>query len=67
VIEAHRTIQLPDNLCKAAEAQFLGSDFSDLESLLVFILQELTEGDDQKLDNQDEQIIEERLRDLGYL
>ena len=65
--DERRIIQIPNSLCKAVEDQFVGRDFADLDSLITFILQELTQSSDQKLDEAEEQIIEERLRDLGYL
>jgi len=61
-----RTIRLPVELCTAAETKFHGV-FGNIEELLVFILKELTNDDALQADQAEQQIIEERLKDLGYL
>jgi hypothetical protein len=61
-----RTVSLPQNLCAEAERQF-GSRFDNLEALLTFVLQEVTKVDASLLDHAEEQMIEQRLKDLGYL
>ncbi len=61
-----REVRLPADLCEAAERQF-GAQFPTLDELLVFVLQELVRNDSRKLDKSDQQMIEDRLRDLGYL
>jgi hypothetical protein len=65
-MEAKRTIQLPQSLCEMVEKQVLGK-FPDLESLIIFILERLTDDDGLQFDEQEEQIIQNRLRELGYL
>jgi hypothetical protein len=62
----YRTVSLPENLCAAAEKQLSGR-FESLESLISFLLQEMVKDDSNKLDRAEEQIIEQRLRDLGYM
>jgi len=49
-----------------AEKQLTGR-FENLEALLGFLLQELTKDDASKFDQAEEQIIEQRLKDLGYI
>ncbi len=61
-----RTVSLPQDLCAEAERQF-GSRFDNLEALLTFVLQEITKADASLLDQAEQQIIERRLKDLGYL
>lgn len=61
-----RQINLPEELCAAAESRF-GSGFESLESLLEFVLRELTRTDAESLDKAEQAILEERLRNLGYL
>lgn len=61
-----RELQLPADICEAAEKQF-GTQFANLEELLVFVLRELVREDSRKLDESDQQMIEARLRELGYL
>jgi hypothetical protein len=62
----YRAINLPEDLCAAAEKSLTGR-FDSLEALLNFLLQEIAQDDMRRLDAADEQIIEQRLRDLGYL
>jgi hypothetical protein len=61
-----RTVSLPQDLCAEAERQF-GGRFDNIEALLTFVLQEITKADTSLLDQAEEQIIEKRLKDLGYL
>ena len=62
----YRTVNLPEDLCMAAEKSLTGR-FDSLEALLSFLLQEIAKDDVSKFDQAEEQIIEERLRDLGYI
>jgi len=62
----YRTVNLPEDLCTAAEKSLTGR-FDSLEALLSFLLQEITKDDASEFDQAEEQIIEERLRDLGYI
>ena len=61
-----RQVRLPEELCAAAEAKF-GQQFNSLEELLTFLLRELLGGDSAKFDEAEEQLVEERLRELGYI
>jgi len=61
-----RTVQLPEDLCKEAE-QWLQGRFENIEALLKFLLLEIVRGDSSKLDQREEEIVQQRLRDLGYL
>lgn len=61
-----RTICLPDSLCADVEERWR-SRFSSIDDLLIFILQELNDSDVKKLDQAEEQAVEQRLRDLGYI
>jgi len=63
---ARRQISLPEELCAAAERQY-GSRFENLESLLEFVLRELTRNEAEALDQAEQAILEQRLRDLGYI
>lgn len=60
-----RHVQLPEDLCAAAEARY-GGQFGSVDDLLTFALRELLRGDAIQLSAEEERIIEERLRDLGY-
>jgi len=61
-----RTITLPDELCNAAESKYR-QRFAGIEELVTAVLQELVKDDAAKMDEADRRMIEERLKDLGYL
>jgi hypothetical protein len=63
---AKRTVELPDELCTRLEEQF-GKSFPNLEELLVYVMSELTRDHGSQLDVEEQKILEQRLRDLGYL
>jgi hypothetical protein len=61
-----RSVQLPADLCAAAEEKF-GQRFGSLEALITFVLKELLRDDAARLDEAEQKVVEERLRDLGYI
>jgi hypothetical protein len=61
-----RELRLPADLCESAEKQF-GQRFATVEELLVFILRDLLNDDAARFDQAEEKLIEDRLRDLGYI
>jgi hypothetical protein len=61
-----REIRLPADLCAAAEEKF-GGMFRGVDALVIFLLQELVRGETADLDRSDQAVVEERLRDLGYI
>ena len=61
-----RDVQLPADLCAAAEKKF-GHVFGSLEELLVFVLRDLSRDDASSADQAEQRVVEERLRELGYL
>jgi hypothetical protein len=61
-----REVALPAELCEAAEKKF-AQKFGSLEELLTFILRDLLRDDALQLDRAEQRIIEERLRELGYI
>jgi hypothetical protein len=61
-----RELSLPADLCVAAEKKFAGK-FGSLEELLTFILRDVLRDDALQLDHAEQRIIEERLRELGYI
>jgi hypothetical protein len=63
---ARRQVSLPEELCAAAEQRF-GARFQGLESLLEFVLREIVQDDAETLDRAEQELIEKRLRDLGYM
>jgi hypothetical protein len=61
-----RTVNLPVELCSQAEKKF-GQRFGTLEQLLEYVLLELVRDDAFRADENEQRIIEQRLKDLGYL
>ena len=61
-----RDVRLPADLCAAAEKKF-AQTFANLEELLTFILRDLSNDDDSQFDQAEQRLVEERLRELGYL
>jgi hypothetical protein len=59
---ALRQVSLPDNLCVAAERRF-----GNLEQFLKLVLDEVLRDEADVLDRRERSLIEERLRELGYL
>lgn len=62
----YRTVNLPEDLCAAAD-QFRAGRFESLEALIGFLLQEVVKDEAHKFDQAEEQMIEQRLKDLGYI
>jgi hypothetical protein len=59
-------VKVPEELCQQAE-NWLKGRFDNIETLIAFVLQELMRADTGKLDQQEEEMIQQRLRDLGYI
>jgi len=62
----YRTLNLPEEVCLEAE-KWMAGRFDNLETLLTFILREIARDDAIKFDEAEEGIVEQRLRDLGYI
>jgi hypothetical protein len=61
-----RQVTIPEDLCSAAEKLY-GERFASLEKLILFLLEEVTRPDALKMDQEEQRIIEQRMKDLGYL
>jgi hypothetical protein len=61
-----RGVQLPEELCRAAEQRY-GAQFESLERLLEYVLQNLVHDAAAQMDESEQRIIEERLKNLGYI
>jgi hypothetical protein len=61
-----RDVRLPADLCAACEQKF-GHVFGTLEELLVFVLRDLSCDEAAPADQAEQRLVEERLRELGYL
>jgi hypothetical protein len=64
--ENTRGVQLPEELCRAAEQRY-GAQFETLERLLEHVLQNLVRDAGAPMDESEQRIIEERLKNLGYI
>jgi hypothetical protein len=62
----HRTIELPEDLCATAD-RWLHGRFDNLEAMLRVVLEQIVKNDSRDFDESEEQLLEQRLRDLGYL
>ena len=65
-MDGKRTVILHEELCSAAEQRF-ARRFGGLEELLTAALEELVRDDALRMDEKEQQIIEERLKGLGYI
>jgi hypothetical protein len=61
-----REVKLPAEMCDIAENKF-SKQFATLEELLTFVLRELLREDATQADEDERKIVEERLRELGYI
>jgi hypothetical protein len=61
-----REIQLPSDLCAAVEKKFAGT-FGSLEEFIIFVLRGLARDEADQLDQREQRLVEERLKELGYL
>lgn len=64
--EGTRDVKLACSLCDAAEKKF-GARFGGLEPFLNSVLRELVRDDSAQMDENEQRLVEERLRDLGYI
>jgi hypothetical protein len=65
-MSASRKLQLPEDLCAVAEKKF-GAHFQSVEQLLEFVLRDLVHDSAAAADENEQRIVEERLRELGYI
>ena len=61
-----RNVRLPETLCAAAEQKY-ATTFVSVEELLTFLLKEALVDQTAQLDQDEQKMIERRLRDLGYV
>lgn len=57
-----RQISLPEPLCASVERRF-----GNLESFLTFVMGEALRDEAAVLDQNEQRLVEDRLRELGYL
>ncbi len=61
-----RTITLPEDMCGALEQKF-GSRFGSFDEFVASTLGQLLRDDALLMDAREQQIIEDRLKGLGYI
>ena len=61
-----RSVNLPAELCAQAEKKF-GKNFGNVEQLLEFVLRDLLRDDATRANEAEQRLVEQRLRELGYL
>ncbi len=61
------SITLPAELCAQLEARYLGDRFATLQELVEFILQDLVNDEASDPEAREQEIIERRLQELGYI
>jgi len=61
-----RNLQLPADLCAAVEREF-AHVFGSVEELMIFVLRDLLRDEARIADQAEERLVDERLRELGYL
>jgi hypothetical protein len=59
-------VNLPADLCAQVEKRF-GERFGNIEKLLEYVLRDLLREDAAQADEAEQRIVEQRLRELGYL
>jgi hypothetical protein len=64
--DSMRQVGLPAELCERIEQRF-GTHGRSLEQFLTFVMQELLRDDAAQMDDAEKRIIEQRLKDLGYI
>jgi hypothetical protein len=65
-MEPLRNVSLPAALCESVEQRF-SAQFGGLEPFLTYVLQELVRDDSKQMDDTERRLVEERLKDLGYI
>ena len=61
-----RNVALPAELCNEAERRF-AERFGSAGGFLVFVLRELLRDQAAQMDHAEQRVIEQRLKDLGYI
>lgn len=65
-MDTTRTVNLPEELCRIAEQKF-AHRFGLLDDLVTELLRQLLRDDALKMDENEQRIVEQRLKDLGYI
>ncbi len=61
-----REVKLPEDLCEKIE-QLYATRFGTLDQFLIFVLEDLAQDNASQANQAEQRVIEERLKDLGYI
>lgn len=61
-----RRVELPADLCDGIEKRF-ATEGRSLEQFLIFAMQQLLQDEAAQMDDSEKRMIEQRLKDLGYI
>lgn len=64
--DSTREVRLPSELCSAVEQRY-GAQLGSLEQFLEFVMRSLVRDEAAQIDQSEQRIIEERLKNLGYI
>ncbi|MCI4365456.1 MAG: hypothetical protein L3K10_05270 [Thermoplasmata archaeon] len=64
-----RTVRLPEEVVRSLEERMRGSSFDSVDALIAFILGRLVDhpSGDSAFSEEDERLLKDRLRSLGYI
>lgn len=65
-MRAMRDVKLPEDLCRQIEQLYQGR-FGTLEQFLIFVLEGVAQDNASQANQAEQRVIEERLKDLGYI
>ena len=61
------TIELPRDLCEAVEKKYIGERFKDMNALIEYLLEQIIDDEALRMDEDERELLEQRMRDLGYI
>jgi|HubBroStandDraft_1064217.scaffolds.fasta_scaffold03694_2 Arc/MetJ-type ribon-helix-helix transcriptional regulator len=63
-----RVVRLPEEVARALEERIRGSSFESIDAFVTFVLARLLEQTGETVfSEEDERVLKERLRSLGYI
>lgn len=65
-MDGSRAVQIPSNLYLAIQDR-LGSNFASVDQFVSYVLGEVLQDDSAPFDESERDMIQSRLKDLGYL
>lgn len=65
-MSVERTVLISEDLCRRLEAAFATSQRPDARSIIVALVEEVLSRADDRLQAEEEAVLVERLKELGY-